>query len=161
VAASFFEMLGQQSPLKISYYLEGKMKKTFVCMGIVLLMVAVFATAPVAAAPKLAGDWGLAITHIEPDGTIKNNTMDMTVYATANPTLFYGTLHGGDPDPQYITIMMDSGANMHFAVSFMYPGVDTEIRTHTFGRGTASTSKIVGSWSDDVGFTGSFTATRK
>jgi hypothetical protein len=136
------------------------MKKAFTCVGIMLFLVTVFAITPAAAAPKIAGEWALAITHIEPDGTIGNNAMEMTLYATANPTLFYGVLHLGDPDPQYITIMMDSGANMHFAISFMGPG-EIEIRTHTSGRGTASTSKIVGSWSDDIGLSGNFTATRK
>jgi hypothetical protein len=136
------------------------MKKVLTCVVAILAMVVVFNVTSAAGAPKIAGDWGLAIVHIEPDGAIVNNTMDMTLHATTNPTLFYGVLHGGDPDSQNITIMMDSGANMHFAISFIGGG-DTEPRTHTFGRGTASTSRIVGSWSDDIGFTGSFTATRK
>jgi hypothetical protein len=141
---------------------EEAMKKSLTYLAVVLVMVVAFSVTPVAAAPKLAGTWGLTSVCIEPDGTINNNTMDMTISATAIPTLFYGTITGGDPDLQLITIMMDAGANMHFAVSWTdSEGGETEPRTHTFGRGTASTSKIVGSWSNDLGFTGSYTATRK
>lgn len=138
------------------------MRKYIACLFSVFLVVTAFAIAPAAAAPKLAGNWVLAITYIEPvDGVIQNKTMGMTLNATANPLLFYGTMTGGAPDPQYITIMMDAGANMHFTISFPDVLPPFTIHGHAYGRGTASTSKIVGSWGDDLGYTGVFTATRQ
>jgi len=126
----------------------------------VIVLLTAFAVCPAAAAPKLAGDWVITSNSISPDGTLTTNvTLDMVLYATANPTLFYGTMTGGDPPLLYITLMMDSGSNMHFTISFV-DGAN-ELRTHTYGRGTASTSKIVGSWSNDLGDTGSFTAVKK
>jgi len=134
------------------------MKKSFA--GLLLLLATLFMVCPAAATPNLAGNWNLTITYVEPDGTVHSNeAMAMTLNATANPTLFYGTMTGGDPALQYITIMMDAGANMHFAISWTDANAgESAPHTRTYGRGTASTKKVVGSWNNDLGYSGVFTA---
>jgi len=119
--------------------------------------------APAAAAPKLAGDWVITGNRVNFDGSVGSlPTMNLTLIATINPTLFHGTFVGPENDTNYMTIMMDAGANMHFTVSLFGPNdVNGKPHTCTIGRGTASTTKIVGTWSDDVGTTGTFTMTRK
>jgi hypothetical protein len=145
------------------------MKKSLFCLGLMLLLVAAFAVGAEAAPPKLEGDWFINGKSVKPNnqpgGTTQvfpANTL-LTIYPTDDPTLFYGTLTGPEGDPNYMTIMMDNGANMHFTVSNnmgpsgLAPG---EYWTHTTGRGTANTKKITGFWTDDRGNTGNFIMTR-
>jgi hypothetical protein len=154
------------------YYLKGKlskgclgrwkMKKYFACLGLVFLVVTAFAIAPAGAVPKLAGNWvitGKDVMPNQPTNPLGNINMTMTITATTDPTLFYGIMHGGNPDPQYITIMMDAGANMHFAISWPDEQLPNNIHAHAWGQGTASGSKVVGSFVDDLGNCGKITAT--
>jgi hypothetical protein len=143
------------------------MRKFFVGLTLTLLVVMAFAMAA-AAAPKLAGEWYIngkwVVPGDQPGGTAQlfpSNTL-LTIYPTDDLTLFYGTLKGPEEDPNFMTIMMDSGANMHFTVSNNIgpSGSPPGYWTHTTGRGTASTSKIKGFWSDDRGNTGNFIMTR-
>lgn len=143
------------------------MKKSLVCLGLVLLLVAAFAVAASAAAPKLAGNWYIngkrVVPSDQPGGFAQPlpPNMPLTIYTTDDPTLFYGTLVGPEGDQNFMTIMMDAGANMHFTVSRYAPNQTSgPLHTCTTGRGTASTTKINGLWSDDVGITGNFIMTR-
>jgi hypothetical protein len=143
------------------------MKNWLACLGVVLLMVAVGAVAAVAAAPKLAGTWYINGKFIEPGQTAALNLPTMTVNLAAadnDPTLFYGAFTGPEGDPNFMTIMMDAGANMHFTVSNHVNPQGEPVEgwyTRTTGRGTASASKITGWWSDDRGKTGNFIFTRQ
>ena len=132
------------------------MRKYLVGLWLLILVVTAFAVSPAAAAPQLAGTWEITGKFVQHDGTIGNlSGMTLVLNATADPTLFYGTLNGPEGDDNFMTIMMDSGANMHFTVS-RHPTDGGPLYTCTTGRGTASAKKIVGSWSDDVGITGNF-----
>jgi hypothetical protein len=144
------------------------MKKSLAVLGLALLIVAACAVASAAAVPKLEGTWYINGKRVAPhnqaggtaDPFLKN--LPLTIYPTDDPTLFYGTLTGPEDDPNYMTIMIDSGANMHFTVSntVVPSGSPPGYWTHTTGRGTASAKKITGLWSDDRGNTGNFIMTR-
>jgi hypothetical protein len=144
------------------------MKKSLAVLGLTLLIVAAFAVAAAAAPPKLEGTWYVNGKRVMPydqaGGTAQPflTNIPLTIYPTDDPTLFYGTLSGPEGDPNFMTIMMDSGANMHFTVSNTVApyGAPAGYWTHTTGRGTASTKKITGLWSDDRGNTGNFIMTR-
>jgi hypothetical protein len=141
--------------------MEGLIMKLgrWLAASLIVLMLA----APAAAAPKLAGEWLINGNRVNFDGTFGVlPTMDMVLNATTDPTLFYGTFTGPEGDTNYITLMMDAGANMHFTIS-VFGQNDTLGHPHTCttGRGTASTRIINGSWSDDIGTTGTFKMTRK
>jgi hypothetical protein len=137
------------------------MKKFLASICLVSLMMLAVAISPAAAVPKLAGEWVIDSTCITPAGIVQGPiTMNMTLNASPDATLFSGTITGGDPATQGITIMMDNGANMHFAMSWE-DGNETQPHTHTWGQGTASTKKIVGSWINDLGYSGKFTGTRQ
>lgn len=135
------------------------MKKSLAGLGVVLLVVAAFALAAAAAAPNLAGNWQINGKAVLADGTLQTiHITDLIITPTSDPTLFSGTLTSPDGGgTNFMTIMMDAGANMHFTTS-NFDG--SEYVTRTIGRGTASTNKIVGSWSDDRGKTGNFIFTR-
>lgn len=141
------------------------MKKSVACLGLVLLLVAAFAVAPAAAAPKLAGNWVINGKALFADGTVNPiQFTDLQIVTTSDPTLFYGTFTGPEGNPSFMTIMMDAGANMHFTVSDHVFGGQTnlnEFYTKVIGRGTASTNTIKGTWSDDTGKTGIFIMTRQ
>ena len=135
------------------------MRKYLVGLWLLILLVTAFTVSPAAAAPQLAGTWTITGKFVKHDGTIGNlPAMPLTLNATTDPTLFYGAFIGPEEDQNFMTIMMDSGANMHFTVSRFPDGASGggPLYTCTTGRGTASAKKIVGSWSDDVGITGNF-----
>jgi hypothetical protein len=153
------------------------MKKSFAGFWI-LLLVAVFAVGPAVAAPKLTGNWHVVGVQIAPVAYTPNEgpppgsdpaiehaiDTDMTLNQDPNnPALYYGTI-----GPHAITVMMEAGANCRFTISapngpdyFNYYQTDTGFVTITYGNATASPKKIVGSFSNEKGETGGFTATRE
>lgn len=137
------------------------MKKWMIGLSLFLVMVACYPLASQAGAPDLVGTWVGTVKSVGPDGTVGSfQITDLQINATSDPTLFYGTLTGPEADPNFITIMMDAGAKMHFTISVWDSELGEQV-TRTTGRGTANAKKIVGSWSDDRGQSGNFVLNKK
>jgi hypothetical protein len=129
----------------------------------VLLVLAM--AAPGSAAVNMAGTWNIDLTFAMPNSvTHGRSSFTLVLYQTDVSGLYSGTKlpTATEPAAEYMTLEMDTGNSFHFAISRAYPpGTEGDgYYTTTYGRGTASTNSVTGSFSNDMGYTGIFKGTR-